>query len=262
MPAFQVAKPFDSTSAMGTLTAAAAAAAAAVAFHVTPRKRILRQPHPSSTGHSTIVTGRTTALPAASGVEAAALGFFSGIRIPAALIAGSSLSALFSLVDKTKTKSKSTTTTHSNDSANDEMAGGRWQINLLVLYHIFSLISLLLSLNVVITATAAGTTLLLDEHDSVAVSAFEFLKREMYYELLTTRWSFFTSLLAFMGAVTTRTLIEFDLIQNPQRHKMAGVFLLSVGSLVTHLISFINGSLYSSPNLVVMTFEVIKVRRR
>ena len=110
----------------------------------------------------------------------------------------------------------------------------------------------------VITATAAGTTLLLDKYDSVAISAFEFLKGKMYYEMLTTRWSFFISLLSFIGAITARAFVEFDLLQ-PNRRKLGTVLLLTVGALWTHLISFINGSLFTSPNLGLMTLEMIKV---
>ena len=186
-----------------------------------------------------------TALQATGAVEAAALGFFSSIRIPAALIAGSSLSAFFSKIDK-------------NKYGGTDGWENRWQDRLVFLYHVLSFGSLLLSLNVVITATAAGTTLLLDKYDSVAISAFEFLKGKMYYEMLTTRWSFFISLLSFIGAITARAFVEFDLLQ-PNRRKLGTVLLLTVGALWTHLISFINGSLFTSPNLGLMTLEMIKV---
>ena len=204
-------------------------------------------------------TGTTSGLLMSAGAaEAAALGFFSGVRIPAALIAGSSLGALFSLVDRT-----------SRNGGEEEEGGGkaagadggrRWEDRLVATYHVLSLVSLLLSLNVVITATAAGSTLLLDvQGSSGASSAFEFLAGEMRYELLTTRWSFFAGLLSFLGAVAARVLVEFDLLASRRRRKFAGVFLLCASSLATHVVSIINGSLYSTTNLAALTVEVIKV---
>lgn len=202
-------------------------------------------PHRQSSLFPPRRTTSTTQLQATGAIESAALGFFSGIRIPAALIAGSSLSTFFSM-------------TKTNITPTSSPLEKKWQDRLVFTYHALSFISLLLSLNVVITATAAGTTLLLDTYDSVAVSAFEFLKGEMYYELMTTRWSFFVSLLCFLGSVTTRAFIEFDLLK-PKRRKLGKVLLLSVGAFVTHLISFINSCLYTSPNLLIMTWEVIKI---
>ncbi|CAB9511295.1 expressed unknown protein [Seminavis robusta] len=190
----------------------------------------LRQPDTPTTLHLS-----------AAEVESAALGFFNGIRTPSALLVGTSLTAFFTLVKETK-----------------KPQPNRMRARLIALYHVLALVSLLLSLNVVITATAAGAVLLLDDFNAEAVTPYVFMKNHMFYELLTTRWSFYVSLLSFLGAVTTRALIEFDLLER-KRRKQAAVFLFSMGALVSHLISFINSTLYSSPNLAAMTVQVFKV---
>lgn len=172
----------------------------------------------------------------------AALGFFSGVRIPSALIAGSSLGAFFSLIDLAKDSEHKT-------------YGERILIRC---YHILFLMSLALSLNVVITSTVAGTTLLLGHHDTMATSAYEFLNREMLFEFVSTRWSFLVSLLSFIGGVTTRALLEFDLL-NKNRRRASIVLVLSMSTLLSHLLSYINGTLINWPNLGVMTLSLLKM---
>lgn len=125
--------------------------------------------------------------------SAEALGFFNGVRIPSALIAGSSLGAVFSLVSLAN-KNRS------------ELP--RVDVVLLRIYHVFALASLVLSLNVVVMSTVASTTLLLDHHDTIAHSAYQFLNREMRYEFTITRWSFLMSILCFLVGVTSRALLE------------------------------------------------------
>ena len=197
---------------------------------------------------ASIASTKSTALHSVgpSAVEAAALGFFHSIRIPAALLAGSSLSALFTRFGKT---------TSNNGAKNSKTTTA-----LTVCYHVFALVSLLLSLNVIITSTAAGTAILLSDTQAktAATSAFAFLKEQLYFEFLITRWSFFMSLFHFIASLTIRVLLEFDLTHKTRR-KEAATLVLFVGALITHAMSFLNGKLYSSSNLLTMTFTVLKV---
>lgn len=175
--------------------------------------------------------------------SAEALGFFNGVRIPAALIAGSSLGAVFSLVSLA-------------NKSRRELP--RVDVILLRLYHVFAMASLILSLNVVVMSTVASTTLLLDHHDTMALSAYQFLNREMRYEFVITRWSFLVSILCFLVGITNRTLLEFNLLKKPRR-RFGICLILMMTSLLTHLVSFINETLYCWGSLVSMTFTVCKV---
>uniref|UniRef100_A0A7S1UYJ7 Uncharacterized protein n=1 Tax=Grammatophora oceanica TaxID=210454 RepID=A0A7S1UYJ7_9STRA len=174
-----------------------------------------------------------------------AVAFFASVRVPSALIAGSSLSSLFSLTKWTSNKEEA-------------RRANKLERYLAIIFHGFCLASLVLSLNAIVTATAAGTTLLLGSHNGMATSAYVFMKREFHYEFVTTRWSFLVSLLSFIGGITTRALLEFDLLKK-ERRKWAIVLSASMIGLLSHLVSFINSTLNSWPNLVAMTVEVVKL---
>lgn len=168
----------------------------------------------------------------------AAIQFFTSVRVPAALIAGSSLSSLFSLVKLV-------------DEIGDKKNKRKYRPVTFLLarvYHGLCLTSLILSLNVIVTSTSAATTLMLGTHDSMAVSAYAFLNREFRYEFITTRWSFLTCLLSFIASIATRSLLEFDLLRKGRR-RLALVVVFSMSSLLTHLLSYINSTLYNWPNL-------------
>ena len=185
-----------------------------------------------------------TAAPALVDFSAEALGFFNGVRIPSALIAGSSLGAVFSLVSLAN---KST-----RELANVDVV-------LLRLYHFFAMMSLILSLNVVVMSTVASTTLLLDHHNTLAHSAYHFLNREMRYEFVITRWSFHMSILCFLVGITNRALLEFGLLKKPSRRRFGICLVLCLTAFLTHLISFINQTLYNWGSLTSMTFTVVQV---
>lgn len=171
-----------------------------------------------------------------------ALSFFTGIRTPSALIAGSSLAALFSMIkkyrDPNKTKAEKVT---------------------LRLFHACALFGYLLSVTTVIVSTAASTTLLLGGFNSKADSVYHFLKREMNFEFVLTRWCFFMGVLNFLVAMGGRVLIEFDLFAEYRKAERYVVFL-ALGGMIGHLISVINSSLNCWPNLFGMTLDVIQVR--
>jgi hypothetical protein len=170
-----------------------------------------------------------------------AINFFTSIRIPAALIAGSSLAALFSLASKTK----------------DTQANSRTQLESIVLiaYHILALASLLLSMNVVVTATAAASTIMFGTENAMATSAFELMKREYEFEFQMTRWSFFAGMFAFLGCVAARALIEFELLHKT-RLRSALLVLSSVGALFFHLLAYVSATLICYGGMAEMTWAV------
>jgi hypothetical protein len=174
--------------------------------------------------------------------QGAALSFFTNVRVPAALIAGTSVGSLFSLVKL----------------VNSEKHGSPFQSWLLKVYHILCLATLILSLNVVVTATAASTTLLLGDHVGMATSAYEFLNREIRYEFVTTRWSYLMANLLFIAGITTRAVLEFELL-NANRRRFAVVVVLTMTALLTHLLSYVNSTLHCWDSLIDMTFDVIKL---
>ncbi|KAL7530589.1 hypothetical protein ACHAWF_003440, partial [Thalassiosira exigua] len=132
-----------------------------------------------------------------------ALGFFGGIRIPASFLAGSSLAAIFTL----KNAAKSVTT-------GDE--GGKWtkmESRTIKFYHLASLLAFLLSINTIALATSAHTSIIHGRFDPMAETAYMLMKKEFEYEFVSVRWSFLTSMFCFLGMVTSRMLIEFDLLK-------------------------------------------------
>ena len=174
-----------------------------------------------------------------------AISFFSGIRTPATLIAGSSLTALFTLSQRTKP-----------DAVRKQ---SRLENRLVLIYHVCSLISLLLSINVILMTTATSTILLLGLENPNALSAYELLRRDLDYEFTLTRWSFLSSMFSFLTAVTLRILLEFDLLHVPHRFRTACFTLASVSILFFHLLSFVNRRLHSWPNLGAMTWDVVRM---
>lgn len=171
-----------------------------------------------------------------------AISYFTSVRVPAALVAGSSLAALFSLADE----------------AREGQQQGRVKRFVLLGYHICALMSLLLSLNTVVTATATANKMLLGCQHPVATSAFELLCRDYEFEYLFTRWSFFCSLFSFLGCVTSRSLLEFGLLSR-KRVRSALLVVFSVGTLFFHMLSFVNNSLLYSNNMATMTWAVLRM---
>jgi hypothetical protein len=174
----------------------------------------------------------------------AAITFFTSTRVPAALIAASSLGALFTL----------------SSQARLAMDGKRRSLQSIVLlaYHILALMALLLSLNVIVCATATSNALLLGNTNPMATSAFEFMARELEYEFALTRWSFLAGMFSFLGCVGCRSLIEFDMLKK-ERTREALLIVCSMSSLFLHLFSFVNERLVCYPNVLVMTVAVFRM---
>lgn len=171
-----------------------------------------------------------------------AIRYFDSVRTPSAFILGSALAALFSL----------------SKDARELRKQKPIQRVALLLYHLTAMISLVLSFNVVITATATSTYLLLDCNNRMARSVVDFLKRECYYELLITRWSFLTGLFSFLACIGLRVLIEFDLLRM-KRIRSAIFVVCSLSSLVFHLLAIVNRRIMGWPNLGAMTGELIRL---
>jgi hypothetical protein len=172
-----------------------------------------------------------------------AIKFFTEIRIPAAFLLGSSLVLVFAMTNRAKDS------VLKNNSPLENAV--------LLLYHVMSLVSFLLSLNVVLSSTAASLTLLLGVENPMARSTYELLYRELNFEFLMTRFSFYVSMYTFLAATTLRSLLDFELLSK-KRIRSTLMLLLSIASLVFHWTSHVNQSLYSCPNLFSMSILVGK----
>lgn len=173
----------------------------------------------------------------------AAISYFDSIRTPSALIAGSALAALFSLASEAR------------KGGENQRLQSKLENNVLLSYHILALLSFLLSLNVVVTATASSNLLILGEVNGKATSLYNFLMREMEYDFVLTCWSFFAGMFSFLGCIVSRALIEFDLLKK-ERFRSALMVVVSISTLFFQLLSFTNQRLVSHTNMLTMTIDV------
>jgi len=169
-------------------------------------------------------------------------GFFSGVRVPASLITGASLGALFTMTGRLKDKSVLT----------------RTELVLVKIYNALVLASFVLSLSTVVFATAGNTAVLHGGFDPMATSAYALLVDKFHYDFVATRLGFLLALVAFIKAVFVRTIIEFDLIKADSHHGLMCVSLIGV-SLACHLLSYINSTLFCWSNLVPMMIDFVKM---
>eukprot|EP00581_Thalassiosira_minuscula_P000251 CAMPEP_0183739446 /NCGR_PEP_ID=MMETSP0737-20130205/57056_1 /TAXON_ID=385413 /ORGANISM="Thalassiosira miniscula, Strain CCMP1093" /LENGTH=330 /DNA_ID=CAMNT_0025974247 /DNA_START=34 /DNA_END=1026 /DNA_ORIENTATION=- len=182
-----------------------------------------------------------------------ALGFFGGIRIPATFLAGSSLAAIFTLKNEAV----------SNLSSSGDNKSSALERRMMKFYHLVSFLAFILSLNTIMTATSAHTSILHGRFDQMAETAYMLMKREFEYEFVSVRWSFFMSIFCFLGMITSRVLIEFGLLEqsvsgsgkekSSGRRDVAMLVVFSVGALASNLMSYINSTLYCWRNLTQMT---------
>lgn len=173
-----------------------------------------------------------------------AAGFFDGIRTPATFLAGSSLAAIFTLSGAARKLYA--------DEEKVEM--NRLERAAVKFYHLVSLSAFVLSLNTIMTATSAYTSILHGRFDPMAETAYLLLKREFEYEFVSCRWSFLASTFCFLGIVTSRMLIEFDLLKDSDGKKrdMRLMVVCAMLGLATHLMSYINQNLYCWDTLIGM----------
>ena len=87
-------------------------------------------------------------------------------------------------------------------------------------YHVFSLVAFLLSLNTIVTATVAHTSILHGRFNELAETAYMLMKREFEFEFVSVRWSFLSSIFMFLGMVSSRMLIEFGLCKTCNQESM------------------------------------------
>jgi hypothetical protein len=174
-----------------------------------------------------------------------AINFFTSIRIPASLIAGNALGAFFVINNRTQAPEKETS---------------KLSIFIVFLHQAFSLSSLLLSFNTIVTTTNAANTLMVRSDISMAHSAYEFFMREMAYEFLTTKWGFYCSIFCFLGSVACRALLDFNLLKK-NRIRSALMVLFSMGGLTSNMLHMVNVSISHTEycNFWAMTMGVLKL---
>lgn len=169
-----------------------------------------------------------------------AAGFFAKVRTPAGLVAGSSLGSLFTFSQKSVEESTIT------------------ELTLLRVYLVTMLLSFTCSLSTIIISTGADISIIHGSFDGMAESTYQLLRREFDYEFSVTRWSFLVSLMSFLSGVTIRMVLQFKLLMKERRNHLIGVLGIMMG-VISHLLSYINQTLYCWPNLFSMTVFVIKL---
>mmetsp|Transcript_18501 Transcript_18501/g.34015 ORF Transcript_18501/g.34015 Transcript_18501/m.34015 type:complete len:317 (+) Transcript_18501:61-1011(+) len=182
-----------------------------------------------------------------------ALGFFDGIRTPATFLAGSSLAAIFTL--------KSAASNQSSDIYDSKLS--TLERRVIKFYHLVSLLAFILSLNTIVIATSAHTSVLHGRFDQMAETAYMLMKREFEYEFVSVRWSFLISMFCFLGMVTSRVLIEFGLLKcdgdESSRKDVAMLIMCSVGALAANLLSYVNSTLSCWHSLFEMTMYLAQL---
>jgi hypothetical protein len=137
-----------------------------------------------------------------------ALGFFNNVRIPATLLAGSALGALFVQLPDTNCK---------------------YSRLLRVLYLAFAASTVALELSCVFMSTTMSVRLLAGHFNPMAASAVDFLRREFEFEYIAVRLSFFTGILSFFGFIGFRLWLTF-IEKQPYIAKALVFFLLAIAS--------------------------------
>ena len=183
-------------------------------------------------------------------VEAAAINFFGGLRLPATLIAGTSLGLLFAM------------------SRNDDKQRNAWERASVEIYNVSALLSLCLSILTVLTTTIGSTLLLLGQVSTHAPSTasdaktyadvYHFLKFHLRAEFVIGRWSFLCSLLCFWVAVTNRVCLEFRLLRKSENQRWRPLAILAgLTGFFCHCLSVVNTTLNCWSNLFQMTKESV-----
>ncbi|EJK46348.1 hypothetical protein THAOC_34985 [Thalassiosira oceanica] len=180
-----------------------------------------------------------------------ALGYFGGIRTPATFLAGSSLAAIFTLKGA------------ASKLASDDSSLSGLEKFAIKAYHVLAVMAFVLSLNTVVTATVAHTSVLHGRFDQVGETAYTMMKREFLYEFDMTRWSFLSSMFCFLGMVLSRLLFEFELLKvgsfGGAGENLAMLLLCIFGALITNLMSFVNQNLWCWSSLIGMTRSVVEL---
>lgn len=188
-----------------------------------------------------------TALGASPDYVKMATSFFDGMRVPSSLIAGVRIiiiNAHFCITKLTSSAQPRPQTALASlfalsDHAKEYPRKQKLLTLIWILYHTFSLLSVIFSLNVIVVSTATSNGFLLIGSETIrAKSCHDFLMQACPYEFTFTRWSFFMSLFAFLNSVTTRAILEFDLLRR-DRWRSRTFLLSSMMAMELHLWSFL-----------------------
>jgi hypothetical protein len=215
-----------------------------VARHVL-REAVVSQPFGAGFG---IATGQiSTALNCVNPqIAETCFAFFESIKVPSTLIAGASLTSLFTFTREVQ----------------ETYNFSKLQVMLLRVYHMFSLLTFCLSITTVLTSQTATTSLLLNSNRLLAgesLDAFAFLRANMNFEMLVARCSFIYSIFSFFLATTFRMFVEFGLF-SPTRRTAGTMVSSMMAAVVCFLLSFANTSQVGLPGLWSSTKEVAMVR--
>lgn len=172
----------------------------------------------------------------------AAASYFATTRIPASIVTGSSLGALFAL-----------------GKFSDQADRTSLERLLIKLYRLLAWTSFILSLNANIICTMASTKILHSQFDPMAETSYLLLKREFTFEFVSVKWSMAVSLLLFIAIVTVRLFLELDLTKDVKRRDTAMFVGFSAVSLTCHLLGYINDSLYNWSNIGEMTVDLVLI---
>jgi len=179
----------------------------------------------------------------------AAINFFHGNQLSAILVAGASLAGIFAMTE----------------GVNDTSGMDKLQIFLLRLYHVASLLSFCFSLSSIVTSTTATTLLLLSEFSMVSkvdmkmgLDAYHFLRSNMNFEFLFTRWSFLVSVACLVVSTTIRMLLQFELFK-PKRRLAGWSVVSTMAGVMTFLIGYANTTQHCWPSFWGLTREIFQI---
>jgi hypothetical protein len=115
-------------------------------------------------------------------------GFFANLRVPATLLTGTALGALFVDIK--------------------DHNGKNYQY-LRTAYQFFAAMTIAFELSCVFMSTTMGVRLLAGGFDPVAVNPVAFLRREFEFEYIACRIAFFTGILSFLSLIALRIWLTF-----------------------------------------------------
>jgi hypothetical protein len=179
----------------------------------------------------------------------AAINFFNGSQLPVIFIAGASLAGIFAMTE----------------GVNNTNRMSKLQVFLLRLYHLTSLLSFCLSLSSLVTSRTATTLLLLSDFSMVpqnqqklGLDAYQFLRSNLNFEFLYTRWSFLISVPFLIVSTTIRMLLQFELFK-PKRRLAGWSVVSTMTGLLTFIIGYSNTTQHCWPSLWGLTQEIFHI---
>ena len=171
-----------------------------------------------------------------------ATSYFYNTRTPASLLAGSSLGAIFAVAYKRKGSGK--------ESKIERL--------LTTTYHIIMGLTWVSSMNAVVFATTASLRAMNGQFNPMAATPYLLIRREFYFEYITTRFSYLSSLILFFAGIANRAILEFELYDKKNKNTGLAIVFLTI-AFVTNIISYINGTLFAHGHFLEMGFTLMKV---